>query len=718
MVDLSPEILKPPMNVSLVTDEAGLDKVSDFFSRVTEFGFDVETNIVRTFFHRRIRTIQVGDRDEQYVIDLLAFAGTQDALVAGQGRYTPGDWARPVLEALRPALDGDKHVKVGHNLQFDYETTKWCLGICAWNLHDTLLMEKILHAGSVPFYQDGFWALDDVVGRYFNLRIRKDLQKSFDLETPLTEDQIFYCGLDTRLPVALKAKQLVQLEKAGLLKVAKLENDAIPAFGDMHLNGMYIDREAWTQAVGDDKRRHAEHIKTLDTFFLPVVGGKERPNVDVDAIERQWKDEPDRDKRATLRQEFYAARRSVAAWEKALPTYEGEAAINYSSVDQLLKALRAMGFNEKTLPDTNDKTMSKIAANYPVIRAIQAYRGTQKLLDSYGVAFIEKYLDPDTGRAHPNISQIGAETGRTSASAFNSQNLPEERRHCVRCRSGYKFASVDMAGAELRILAEESGEPVFVNAFAAGLDAHSNGAELMFQQRWHDARASEDCAHFTKRKKCKCLGHLDLRDKVKAINFGVAYGMEEQTLADRLGIDRMEARGLLQSWRRGHAVANNYLQESGKKAAFDLQARTLSGRRRLFNKPDYKRAEYIASERCRKAGRPVRPEDVRRAYAGMFGSIEREGKNTPIQGLNADIAKLCMGCGFAPDGTPYLWHRLRQYDAMLVNFVHDELDLEIAEGQAEEVVENVGECIVKAAAEFMKKVKMDYESKIGDRWLK
>src|SRR5260370_25090970 len=84
--------LQPHLNITLVTDGTGLAKLKDYFIRKAAkmdfaVGLDTETNVVDDFYYRRVRTIQVGDRDEQFVIDLLAFAGSKEILMATQGNY-------------------------------------------------------------------------------------------------------------------------------------------------------------------------------------------------------------------------------------------------------------------------------------------------------------------------------------------------------------------------------------------------------------------------------------------------------------------------------------------------------------------------------------------------------------------------------------------------------------------------------------------------------
>ncbi len=122
-----PKELNPPLNVTVISDVAGLERVASFFKRKSVFTIDVETNVVPNFFLRKLRTIQVGDRDEQYVIDLLPFVAGYTAtegttLDSGMGNYKWHNCFNPIAAVLRPALESKDWLKLGHNLQFDYET--------------------------------------------------------------------------------------------------------------------------------------------------------------------------------------------------------------------------------------------------------------------------------------------------------------------------------------------------------------------------------------------------------------------------------------------------------------------------------------------------------------------------------------------------------------------------------------------------------------------
>lgn len=717
------ELLKPGLNATLVTDGDGLAKVRDFFDRCDTFGFDIETNITPTFFDRRIRTIAVGNRDTQFVIDLLAFAGSTEALINGQGHRKTSDWARPVVDTLHYGLESGKHLKVGVNLQFDYEGVNWCLGMRPWKWYDCLLAEKVIHCGAVHFMAKGFWAMDDMVERYCKLKINKELQKSFDLESPLTYEQIAYAALDTRLPLAIMNGQRPAIEQAELQMAVGVENGAISAFGDMHINGILLETTAWMGLVNETKLVHAVNIKTLDNYFVRIVGAKAEPQDDLERLEREWKAEDDREKRKLLRKAHQSASRVLREWKENSETYEGQAAINYSSNPQLLKAFHKMGMDPKKFKDTNDRTLEKFS-EFPAVKAVQAYRKTQKILDTYGDSFIEQYVDPNTGRVHSHIDQLGAASGRTSSAKPNIQNILKgaDWRGCFRARPGYSMITIDYNGCELRIMAEASGETVWVDAFLNNWDVHSVGAEILFVERWSKT-AEPGCAYYEKdHQKCKCAIHKKLRDEIKAINFGLAYGMEAGKLADELGITKKAAQALLDLYRGKFKTVTAYLKGLGDKAKANLCARTLAGRRRLFKKPEWEKAKEIAYERAKKDGKDPSTVDgaaIGRAYYSMWGSIEREGKNTPIQGTNADIIKIAMSDGFDTDGKPFIWQQLYpDFAAEMVNMVHDEIVTEAPEAVAVKCQAMIMDAMERAGKVLIKKIPMTTEGHISDRWQK
>lgn len=732
--------LNPALKVTLIKTNKDLGALEDFFHRSSgEICFDTETNIVNTLFKRKCRTFQFGNRDEQYVVDLLHLAGSTEDL-QWQGQKKAPAWAEEFVRVCRIGLETPNLLKVGVNMQFDYEVSRWCFGLRPFNFYDCHLAEKVLYMGKVRFDSKVFWGMDNMVARYASLIIDKTEQKGFDLETELTPGQIAYAALDVRLPLAVKGGQSALLDKYNLRHTVEvIECPAIPMFGDMKIAGFKVDRERWITQVKKVEIQVAKDVEEMDKAFIPIVGVKKGPDLEELARrEKAWRDAPAsipaltivpdfegtmekvKSERQLKRDHFMELRKQNTQWLKDCKTYQGQAAINYGSNPQVLEALQKSGVKiESTGEDVLKAYQLKLNTPNLAIKALRDYRTTDKLLDTYGYKFLDKYVDPDTERIHSNKNQIGADTGRTSDNKPNLQNIPQESdkddlhyRSAFVARPGYVLITRDYDGCELRIIAELSGEEAWVDAFNNGYDVHSICAELIYGDEWKNG-ADEGCAYYAHKQKCDCKKHKALRNSVKAVSFGLAYGAEAGNIAEQLGITKNEAQVILNLHKRTFPKVHAMLADVAQSSVSKLEVRTIAGRRRLFNRPNYKAAKemceknFIEDERDPKS---VTSRDVMRKMGSLFSSIEREGKNTPFQGGNADIAKVAMS---------YMWPDLEPvYGAFLVNFVHDEFVVECPIETAEQCNIFMGEMMEKAGSIYIHKVKMTSGGNIADCWSK
>jgi DNA polymerase-1 len=115
--------------------------------------------------------------------------------------------------------------------------------------------------------------------------------------------------------------------------------------------------------------------------------------------------------------------------------------------------------------------------------------------------------------------------------------------------------------------------------------------------------------------------------------------------------------------------------------------------------------------------RPGSTREIMKCLKGLFEAIKRQGKNTPIQGSGADCVKIAVGCGKDAQG-PFLWHRIKEYDACIINCVHDEIVIEASETDAEAVEAVAKDAMIRAGAQLVKSVIMDVEGNISDEWSK
>lgn len=839
---LDTKTLKVPMNITVVRDEAGIKQLVDWLLAHPEVGLDLETNPLRTFFARKCRLMQFGDRDTQFVVDLLDLCdGNSDDLRDAQGNFGANLSKYPKLfafiQAIRPFMESGLWLKVGVNLWFEYITFYWNFGVRPWHFFDCQLAERVIHAGAHSLKDFEFYSMEEMMLRYYDTEIDKTFQTSFDVDNVLTPEQYEYAALDVRFPFALRTKQVAIGKRDGLLRTMQLENDAIGSFADMHAHGERLDVEKWKEntKVANDKRTAA--LNKLDDLFLPKVGSKNEIVTDEEVAQAvaAWKKLNEvTSEELALKANIKAAIKSkqpqsvidglstkldgmilsrkaekevlkTAASEldkkrtrinKLVSTCQGQALINYDSNAQVYKVLVAQFTGLKDLESTDDEDL-KVYAGVPVIDALREYREWDKRVKTYGASWTtewtthpcseEGWLSPYTHRIHSMYNQLMAETGRTSSDNPNGQNLPHDTavRKCFIADEGMVYVTIDMSGAELRIIAELSGAKVWIDAFNRGEDVHSICTEMLFPNEWKaDAWTgqADQCLKNKKtgqmepyfceyyklhtaetlkkfplgvigepmRQKCSCPKHKSRRDVTKTLNFGIAYGMEPSTLSARAMIPLAEAEHVFERWVEEFADIWQYLQESGLKAKNENCSYDMFGRRRLLPAPtqelarkkcikDYpKKLEYDEvtqqlniSAFMKKHGRKPNKEErfwlthreptqkqITRAFIAISRGIERAGKNHRIQGSNASIIKIAMGSGFAPDGTPYLFHTLPNFQAKLVKMVHDELVIMCPAEHGPAVAALAGEAFRKAAAERMTKVIMENESKISTAWEK
>ena len=490
---------------------------------------------------------------------------------------------------------------------------------------------------------------------------------------------------------------------------------------------------------------------------------------------------------------------------------EGDALINYSSDTQLLvvlKTLRGLG----KLTSLEDETLEKYK-HIAVMAAIRSYHGLAKEIGTYGDQWAlewltkpckdEGWLHPGDGRLHCVFNQYDAETGRSSSEKPNGQNLPQDKEirscfiadapdenirisdccesdtfhvphldgtdgtdgphHCKACMKsctthaeGYVIITADMAGAELRIIADLADDLVWIGAFDRGEDVHSVCTELLYGDDWKSL-TEPGCVYYEpndkgepKHHKCQCKGHNNLRNDTKSVNFLLAYGGGPHTLAARIGKTVEQAKVLLATHEVKFPKIWSYLEKSGRAAKIRKKSFDMYGRRRLFPEPSQERAtekakvdreeqmrleelegqknvESFITSYMRKptpeelwvlTHRQPSQKEINNAMIALASSIERQGKNHSVQGTNATIAKLAMGCGFDEEGKPFLWHILPTFRSMLIKFVHDELVIQAPKQFAEKVAYAVQDAFLRAARVKMKKVFMESEYSVAQYWKK
>lgn len=359
-----------------------------------------------------------------------------------------------------------------------------------------------------------------------------------------------------------------------------------------------------------------------------------------------------------VREELEGVRREVAPLLGSGSDLFGAAQLNLDSDVELKRALHAKGYK---VENTRRETVLRFVPA-PLGPLLARYRELTKLASAYGSSFLEHATD--AGRVHPTFEQIGSSTGRMACHSPNLQSMVKDAPHrsCFRTREGRALVTADYAACELRIIAELSGDPVFAEAFARGDDLHARVASAVFGKPVSKSQNPE------------------LRQRAKAVNFGLAYGMGAQGLARSIETSVDEARRILDRYFKSFPRIRSFLERSAAEGLARGYARTIAGRR-LYLTPD--------------------TPDSR-------GAAERIAKNMPIQGTNADMTKIALARVHGELGS--------FSDATLVNVVHDEIVVECAATDAQAVAETVRTAMVAAGTQLLRSIPVEVDVAIGEIW--
>lgn len=352
----------------------------------------------------------------------------------------------------------------------------------------------------------------------------------------------------------------------------------------------------------------------------------------------------------------------LSAASNQLSLFEGFSSININSSSQLVESLNNMGINIK---DSSENTLLQFKDKHPVIEKILEYRGLQKAISSYGKNVLD-HINSHTKRIHADFNQLRTDTGRFSCSNPNLQQIPatEEYRSCFVAETGNKLVIADYSQVELRILAELSQDTQFIKAFESGEDLHKATASSMFGVPINDVSK-------------------EMRTQAKSINFGLAYGRGAGSLAFQIGTSVEVAKELINKYFEVYSGIKNWLYKAGQIAVKTEQSRTLSNRLRKYSFDKNNRSEVA--------------------------TIDRQGKNSPIQGTSADITKQAL---------ILISRAIKNTPVKLINTVHDEIILEAPEDQAEWAAKELEKNMVDAAKIYMKKVPIVVDVHIADYWKK
>ncbi|WP_235840459.1 DNA polymerase I [Corynebacterium yudongzhengii] len=347
--------------------------------------------------------------------------------------------------------------------------------------------------------------------------------------------------------------------------------------------------------------------------------------------------------------------------------------LNLSSPKQLQEVL----FNTLGLPKTKKtktgystaaKEIESLAAKnpHPFLDDLLAHREYQKMKST-----LEGLIKTvrDDGRIHTTFNQTVTSTGRLSSTDPNLQNIPVRTDAGKKIRSAFvvgegfeTLLTADYSQIEMRVMAHLSEDPGLIEAYRDGEDLHNYVGSRVF-----DVPIDEVTP--------------ELRRRVKAMSYGLVYGLSAFGLSAQLNISPGEAKEIMESYFERFGGVKKYLDEVVEKARQDGYTSTLFGRRRYL--PELTSDNRVARE-----------------------NAERAALNAPIQGTAADIIKVAM---IRVD------HAFREKDlaSRVLLQVHDELVVEVAEGEREEVQEIIEREMDQAIS---LRVPLEVSAGVGKNW--
>jgi DNA polymerase I len=307
-----------------------------------------------------------------------------------------------------------------------------------------------------------------------------------------------------------------------------------------------------------------------------------------------------------------------------------------------------------------------LADKHEVPRLVLEYRHLSKLKSNYVDAL--PLLADSESRVHTTFQAAATATGRLSSVNPNLQNIPirselgREIRAAFTAAPGTQLLSADYSQIELRLLAHFSGDPLLMRAYAENIDIHTLTASEVF------GVAIETMDKET-------------RNRAKAVNFGIVYGISAFGLAAQLGIPQAEAKAYIDRYFARYQGVREFIDRTLAQTRRDGSVRTMFGRMR-----------------------PI--PDIESRNPNQRGFAERTAINTPLQGTGADLIKLAMISLDRKLGE-------RKLKTRMVLQVHDELLFEVPLAETDEVAS-----LVRAEMEGVVKLKVPLVADLafGPNW--
>lgn len=524
--------------------------------------------------------------------------GMSFSITENQAFYVPvpaeREEAIKIVREFEPVFKNEKSLKVGQNIKYDMLVLQNYGIEVRGKLFDTMVAHYVLQ----PELRHNMDYLAEIYLHYQTIHIEELIgpkgkgQKNMRDLSP--QEVYLYACEDADVTLKLKNILEQELKKNDAEKLFyEIEMPLVPVLVNIESNGVRLDTEALKQS--------SEHFTTR-----------------LQSIEK----------------EIYTL--AEGEFNIASPKQVGEILFDKLKIVEKAKKTKTGQYV------TSEEVLESLRNKHDIIGKILEYRGLKKLLSTY-IDALPQLINPQTGRIHTSFNQTVTATGRLSSSNPNLQNIPirdedgKEIRKAFIPDDGCSFFSADYSQIELRIMAHLSEDKNMIDAFLSGYDIHAATAAKIYKVDIKEVTA-------------------DMRRKAKTANFGIIYGISVFGLAERMNVDRKEAKELIDGYFETYPQVKSYMDKSIQVAREHGYVETIFHRKRFL-------------------------PDINSRNAVVRGYAERNAINAPIQGSAADIIKVAMA-------RIYERFKAEGLKAKMILQVHDELNFSVP-AKEKEIVEQV-----------------------------
>lgn len=637
------ELLAPLSVVELDTETMGLDP-----------------------YTKELLTVQLGCAEFQVVIDCTSVD----------------------IHLFKEYMENPQRMFLGWNIKFDLKFL-YHQRIVPLRVYDGYLAEKLLWLG----YPAGMheMSLKAASINYLGVDMDKSVRGKI-IQTGLTEDVIVYAAGDVSYLGKIRDKQLIELEKKGLLKAIDFENEFVKCLAYIEYCGAKLDVDKW-------KIKMATDLNNLEKYEAEL---------------NEWVEES----------EYSSKYCSVNIQGDLFNGFDTKPRchINWTSPQQVIPLFEELGLNLKVLDkktkhykkSVDIKVVEPQASKSPLIPIYIKYKKAAIIVNTFGQKFLN-LINPVTGRIHANFNQLGTDTGRLSSTEPNLQNLPHDAqtRACFVSDKRNRWISADYSGQESYLMASMANDEAMLDELINGSgDLHSLTAKMVFQQIPRDMPLKDIKKNFK-----------DLRQEAKGYEFCFNYGGQDSTLIRNYGLDAKRAKEIYENYMSGFAGLKRYQdfrRVDVMRKGYILLSKITGHKAYIYDYDELKRQmekqddpDFWAYYREMKQENPEcdTVQGVRR-LARRKAESEKQSINYPIQAAGALCFKLASIKLFN-----WLLKNGLLFKVKYCIPVHDEINLEAPDEISEEVADILVKCMVSAGKPFCTRAHLGADVEIGDHWI-